>query len=183
MLKLLNKIYRKDNVTKDIVNAVEKKIDEIESKVNDLYKQTFLNYATWYLAEKEREMGLNKKLDDLEKRRAYVKTRLLGTGTATKELLESTANTVPGVEVEIEFKNMTVIINFLKCENNKYLTIVKRAVENMMPYHLDLELKYDHVNWGEIKGVTWGKLLSYTWGSISKSVSGTILGGLDDDFD
>ena len=67
MLKLLNKIYRKDNVTKDIVNAVVKKLDEIEIKINDLYKQIFLNYATWYLEEKEREMGLNKKLDDLEK--------------------------------------------------------------------------------------------------------------------
>lgn len=41
MLKLLNKIYRKDNVTKDIVNAVVKKLDEIEIKINDLYKQIF----------------------------------------------------------------------------------------------------------------------------------------------
>lgn len=48
-------------------------------------------------------MGLNKKLDDINKRRVYVSTRLFATGTATKELLESTTNTVPGVKVEIEF--------------------------------------------------------------------------------
>lgn len=183
MLRLINKIYRKDKVTLDLINAVKIELTSVENKINDLYKQIFLDYATWYLEIKESEMGLNKKLDDIDKRRAYVRTRLLGTGTATKVLLESTANTVPGVNVEIEFDNMTVILSFLKVENNKYLGIVKRSVENMIPYHLDLMLKYDHVNWGEIKGVTWQKVQPYTWGSISQSVSGTILGGLDDDFD
>ena len=52
-----------------------------------------------------------------------------------------------------------------------------------MPYHLDLALKYEHVTWGELKGTTWGNVKKYTWGSVSESVSGTILGGLDDDFD
>ena len=47
--------------------TVVKKLDEIEIKINDLYKQIFLNYATWYLEEKEREMGLNKKLDEFGK--------------------------------------------------------------------------------------------------------------------
>lgn len=183
MLKLINKIYRKDKVTLDLINAVKIKLTSVENKINDLYKQIFLDYATWYLEIKESEMGLNKKLDDIDKRRAYVRTRLLGTGTATKALLESTANTVPGVRDEIEFDNMTVILSFLKVENNKYLGIVKRSIENMIPYHLDLMLKYEHVNWGEINGVTWQKVQPYTWGSVSQSVSGTILGGLDDDFD
>lgn len=183
MLKLINKIYRKDKVTLDLINVVKIKLTSVESKINDLYKQIFLDYATWYLEIKESEMGLNKKLDDFDKRRVYVRTRLLGTGTATKALLESTANTVPGVKVEIEFDNMTVTLSFLKVENNKYLGIVKRSVENMIPYHLDLMLKYDHVNWGEIKGVTWQKVQPYTWGSVSQSLIGTILGGLDDDFD
>lgn len=183
MLNLINKLYRKDKVTIDIINAIKIELSSVENKINDLYKQIFLDYATWYLEIKEAEMGLNKKLDDIDKRRAYVRTRLLGTGTATKELLESTANTVPGVEVEIEFKDMSVILSFLKVENNKYLGIVKRSVENMIPYHLDLMLKYEHVNWGEVKKVTWGELKNYTWGSVSQSVSGTILGGLDDDFD
>lgn len=183
MLKLINKIYRKDNVTLDIINALTAKLTSAENKINDLYKQIFLDYSDWYLELKEKEMAINKKPDDIDKRRAYVKTRLLGTGTATKELLESTANAVPGVKVEIGFENMCVILGFLKVENNKYLGIVKRSVENMIPYHLDLRLKYDHVNWGEIKGVTWNGLLPYTWESVSQSVAGTILGGLDDDFD
>lgn len=90
-------------------------------------------------------MSINKKPDDLDKRRAYVKTRLLGTGTATKEMLESVANSVPGVKVEIGFENMSVILEFLKVENNKYLGVVKRSVANMIPYHLDLMLKYEHI--------------------------------------
>lgn len=183
MLNLINKLYRKDKVTLDIINALKIKLTSTENKINDLYKQIFLDYSTWYLDLKEKEMSINKKPDDLDKRRAYVKTRLLGTGTATKEMLESVANSVPGVKVEIGFENMSVILEFLKVENNKYLGVVKRSVENMIPYHLDLMLKYEHINWGELKGVIWQNVQPYTWGSVSQSVSGTILGGLDDDFD
>jgi hypothetical protein len=183
MLNLIHKIYRKDKVTIDLINAITTKLTETENKINDLYKQIFLNYSTWYLDLKEDEMSISKKLDDIDKRRAYIRTRLLGTGTATKELLESTANTVPGVEVEITFENMTVILNFLKVENNKYLGIVKRTVETMIPYHLDISLKYERINWGELKDTTWGAVNPYTWESVFQSVAGTILGGLDDDFD
>ena len=123
MLNLINKIYIKDKVTLDLINAISVKLRTAEDKINDLYEQIFLGYATWYLEMKESEMGLNKKLDDIDKRLVYVRTRLLGTGTATKALLESTANTVPGVKVEIEFENMTVILSFLKVENNKALII------------------------------------------------------------
>lgn len=183
MLNLIHKLYRKDNVTIDIIKALTVKLTCTENKINDLYKQMFLDYATWYLDLKENEMAIGKKLDDLDKRRAYVRTRLLGTGTATKELLESTANTVPGVTVQVGFKDMLVILEFLKVENNKYLSIAKRSIENMIPYHLDMMLKYEHVNWGELRGVTWGAVKPYTWESVSQSVAGTILGGLDDDFD
>ncbi len=183
MLKLIHKMYRTDKVTVDIVNALQAKISEVEDKINDLYKQIFLDSATWYLELKEGEMSISKKLDDIDKRREYVKTRLLGTGTATKEMVESVANAVSGVNVEIIFDDMKVIINFLHCDNNKYLGIVKRAVENVIPYHLDAVLQYEHVNWGEVKNVTWGTLKGYTWGSVANSVKDTILEGLDDDFD
>lgn len=183
MLNLIHKIYRKDKVTIDLINALAMKLMSTEGKINDLYKQNFLNYADWYLELKEKEMAISKRLDDIDKRRAYVRARLLGTGTATKEMLESTANTVQGVRVEIGFKDMTVIIRFIKVENNKYLGLVKRTLETMIPYHLDMILEYDHINWGELKGVTWGDVKPYTWESVSQSVAGTILGGLDDDFD
>ena len=183
MLRMINKLYRKDKVTLDIINALTTKLKCCEVKIDDLYKQIFLDYSTWYLDLKEKEMSIGKKLDDIEKRRAYIRTRLLGVGTATKELLESTANTVPGVTVEVGFKDMTVILKFIKVENNKFLGVVKRTLETMIPYHLDMMLEYEHINWGELKAVTWGAVKPYTWQSVSQSVAGTILGGLDDDFD
>ncbi|MCD8215196.1 MAG: YmfQ family protein [Clostridiales bacterium] len=183
MLDLMNKLYRFDAVTIDIINALELKLSDAENKINDLYKQIFLDYADWYLEIKEDEMAISKRTDDIDKRRARVKTRLLGVGTATKELLESTANSISGVTVEILFEDMTVIINFLAVENNKYLGVVKKAIAEMIPYHLDLDIRYDHVNWGELKDVTWNAVKDYTWESVSLSVAGTILGGLDDDFD
>jgi hypothetical protein len=126
---------------------------------------------------------LSKKFDDIDKRRAYIRTRLLGTGTATKELLESTANTVQGVEVDIDFEDMTVVINFIKVENNKYLGIVKRTIETMILYHLDISLKYERINRGELKDTTWDAVNHYTWESVFQSVVGIILGGLGENFD
>ncbi len=90
---------------------------------------------------------------------------------------------MPGVTVEVDFKDMTVILKFIKVENNKFLGVEKRTLETMIPYHPDMMLEYEHINWGEIKDVTWGAVKPYTWHSVSQSVSGTILGGLDDDFD
>ena len=56
MLKLMNKLYHKDQVTIDVVNALKVKMEQAEGNINDLYKQIFLNYATWYLGFKENEM-------------------------------------------------------------------------------------------------------------------------------
>ena len=183
MLKLINNIYRKDEVTIDLTTVLDNKIKEIDSKTDDIYSQIFLEYATWYLNLKEKEMAVEKRLNDIDKRRQYVKTRLMGTGTATKKKLESVANSVTGVNCQILFENMTVIIDFLWVKENKYLGLVKRAVENMMPYHLDLDINYNHVTWGEVSSVKWHDLAQYTWETIATSVSGTILNGLDTDFD
>ena len=185
MLELLNKIYRKDKVTIDIIDALKVKLTEVEDKINDIYKQIFLDYSTWYLELKEKEMNVSNKFNDIDQRRDYVRTRLLGTGTATKEMLESVANAVQGVQVEIlfDYKNMHVTINFLEVEKNKYLGFVRSAVAEMMPYHLDLDIKYEHVKWEELKNVTWSKVKPYTWGSVAESVSGTVGEGLDDCFD
>jgi len=187
MLSLIHKIYKKDAVTLDIISAASSALTRAEEKIGDLYRQFFLDYATWYLEIKEDEMSLEKRLDDIDKRRAYVRARLLGVGTATKAMLEGVANTVPGVDVSIGLETNAqgscAVLTFNKCENNKYLGLVKRAVEEMIPYHLNMRLVYEKVNWGEIKGVLWEDVKEYTWGGISESVSGTVLGGLDVDFD
>ncbi len=77
MLKMINKLYRKDKVTLDIINAMKTKLKGCEVKIDDLYKQIFLDYSTLYLDLKEKEMSIGKKLDDIEKRRSYIRTRLL----------------------------------------------------------------------------------------------------------
>lgn len=41
MLKLIHKIYRKDKVTLDIINALTAKLTAAENKINDLYMQVF----------------------------------------------------------------------------------------------------------------------------------------------
>lgn len=101
MLKLIHKIYRTDKVTVDIIKALTAKLTSSENKINDLYKQIFLNYATWYLDLKENEMAITKRSDNITERRNTIKTRLLGVGTATKAMLESTVNSIDGVTISI----------------------------------------------------------------------------------
>ena len=66
MLKLIYKIYKTDKATTDIINALTAKLTSSENKINDLYKQIFLNYATWYLDIKENEMAITKRSSDVK---------------------------------------------------------------------------------------------------------------------
>lgn len=182
MLKLIHKIYRKDKVTLDLINALTVKFNSAESKINDLYKQIFLDYADWYLELKEKEMSLNKKYSDMTERRNYVRTRLLGVGTATKEMLENTINAISGVTVSISFKDMNVLIDFTFAENNKLITFSKNTLSEIIPYHLDFDVTYKHIKWEEPKRVRWDRMGKYTWNEIVKSVEGTVEKGYDGGF-
>lgn len=174
MLKLINKIYRTDNVTLDIIEALTGKLNTSEEKINDLYKQIFLEYATWYLDLKENEMAIEKRSKDITERRNIIKTRLLGVGPATKAMIEGTVNSVDGITIEIGFKDMTVLVTFLYAATNKYITLGLNTLKAIIPYHLDLWYTYNHVTWGELNRVTWQKTMPYTWGDVNDSVEGTI---------
>lgn len=182
MLKLIHKLYRKDKVTIDLVNTLTAKFVSSENKIGDLYKQIFLDYADWYLEIKEKEMSAVKKSESITERKNYVKTRLLGVGTATKEMLESTINSVSGVKVDISFKNMMILMDFIEAENNKLITFSKNTLAGIIPYHLDFDITYKHIKWEEPKKVTWGKMKNYTWNDVVKSVEGTIEKGYDGGF-
>ena len=182
MLKLIHKIYRKDKVTLDLINALTAKLASSESKINDLYKQIFLDYADWYINIKEREMSEANKTAGITERRNYVKTRLLGVGTATKEMLENTINAVSGVTVNINFKDMLILMDFIEAENNKLITFSKNILAEIIPYHLDFDISYKHIIWEEPKKVTWGDMKKYTWNDVVKSVEGTIEKGYDGGF-
>lgn len=182
MLKLIHKIYRADKVTIDIINALTAKLTSSENKINDLYKQIFLNYATWYLDYKENEMAITKHSSNIDERRNIIKTRLLGVGTATKEMLESTVNSVDGITISVGFEDMTVLITFIHAENNKLITFALDTLKEIIPYHLDLFYTYEHIKWGELNRVIWDKVKPYTWGEINDSVEGTVEKGLSPEF-
>lgn len=182
MLKLIHKIYRGDKVTVDIINALTAKLTSSENKINDLYKQIFLNYATWYLDYKENEMAITKRSANIDERRNTIKTRLLGVGTATKAMLEGTVNSVEGITISIGFENMTVLVTFVYAETNKHITFALDTLKEIIPYHLDLLFSYEHVKWGELNEVTWGDVGAYTWGQVNESVEGTVKKGLSPEF-
>jgi len=172
-------MYRNDKVTIDLINSLTAKLKTVENKIDDLYKQIFLDYADWYLELKEKEMSVNKRLDNISKRRNFIKTRLLGTGTATKEMLEGTVNYIKGIKVNISLEDMSVIVTFLEAKNNKLINFVKDTLSEIIPYHLDMIISYEHIKWSEPKTVTWNEIKKYTWGDIAESVSGTIENGED----
>lgn len=171
-----------DKVTLDIIKALTLKFTSSEAKINDLYKQIFLNYATWYVDIREKEMDITKKAEDINVRRNKVKTRLLGVGTATKAMLEGTINSIEGVTISIGFKNMTVIVTFIYAETNKHITFAMEALGEIIPYHLDTAFTYGHIKWAELQRVIWNRVKQYTWGNIIESVEGAVEKGLSSEF-
>ena len=66
--------------------------------------------------------------------------------------------------------------------NNKLITFTKELLAELIPYHLDMNITYKHVNWGELARVTWGDVKKYTGGNVKGSVEGTVEKGLSPDF-
>ncbi len=178
MLELIHKMYKKDKVTIDIINALTIKLLSSENKINDLYKQIFLNSADWYVGLKEKEMSISERAADITERRNYVKTKLLGIKTATKEFLESMINSIDGVNVKIIFKDTRVLMDFIYAENNELIIFSKNVLSELIPYHLDFDISYKHIKWAELNKATWEKVKNYTWEEIKDSVEGTVEKGL-----
>ena len=172
MIDLLPLRFKNSEEVKEFENAVDGFMEKTEAEKQSFFNQLNVDTATWGLSLWEKQYGIDtdisKSLDD---RRSRIKSKLLGVGTTTKELIKSLGEIFSngGVIVtehndqyyfEIEF-----VGRFGLPEN---INDLKAAVDEAKPAHLGAVYICKYRTYGDVEELmlTYGELEKYTFNEI-----------------
>lgn len=140
--------------------------------LNDIFKQFFIDTATWGLVYWENEYGLETNLTmSYEERREVIKAKKRGQGTTTKEMIKNVAEAFSGGEVNIieDNANYSFIVQFVGIKGiPKNMQIFKNMLEDIKPAHLAYSFKYTYTVWNVLKekNLTWSNSKVKTWDEL-----------------
>ena len=77
LIDKMHEMYLGDRVTIDITKTLDIILQEQEKNLTDIEKQKLLNYATWFLENIEKDLGIAEKEITEKSRRNTVRQRLL----------------------------------------------------------------------------------------------------------
>lgn len=150
-------LYAGDWTSRNLLGAGADELEQLESSMEDVLKQYFVDTATWGLADWEKFLGLPTDLSkSLPDRRAVVRSRIRGSGTVTVSLLQNVAQSYDNGHIEVteepELYRFTVrFADTLGLPPN--LDDLKAAVEAVKPAHLTVEYQYKYLLLNQIHGV------------------------------
>lgn len=140
--------------------------------LDDIFKQFFIDTATWGLVYWENEYGLETNLTmSYEERREVIKAKKRGQGTTTKEMIKNVAEAFSGGEVNIieDNANYSFIVQFIGIKGiPKNMQIFKNMLEDIKPAHLAYSFKYTYTVWNVLKekNLTWSNSKVKTWDEL-----------------
>lgn len=144
MSRLLNYLpmyERNSKVFQEILKVEEAEFDKLHLKLKDLEKQFTVDTATWGLAIYEKELRLpinpNKSLAD---RRSIIKAKMRGIGKVDYIMIKAIVEAFVNGDVEVKFNGKIVIIFNTKNEPMSDLDLIRNAIDEIKPAHLDYEL-------------------------------------------
>ena len=148
LMKYLPWYYQEPKIMKSIQNSIEKEFGVSAYYIEDVYKQFFIDTATWGLSVYEKELGLKTNMSlSLEERREIIKAKLRGSGTTTKQMIKNTAEAFSGGEVDvIEYpEEEYFIVKFIGVKGiPRNMQSFIDMLETIKPSHLAYEFKYTY---------------------------------------
>ncbi|KNF10050.1 hypothetical protein CLPU_1c02150 [Gottschalkia purinilytica] len=169
LMKYTHKDYLNSKYMTQLQNGIAKEFGIIAYYIEDIYKQFFINTATWGLSVYEKELGLQSNPGlSYEERREIIKAKLRGAGTATKQMIKNTAEAFSGGEVEIieHVDGYYIEIYFVGTIGiPKNMKAFESMINEIIPAHLGYRFKFRFATWGMIKdaNLTWNDLTTKTW--------------------
>lgn len=155
---------------KAIYQTEGKEAGLLRYRLDDLLKQCFVSTATWGITRWEELLGIttNMKLS-YEQRREIVLAKIRGQGTTTKQMIQSTAESFSGGEVDVVEDNGAhrFIIRFIGIKGiPRNMQAFVAMLEEIKPAHLAYRFEYTYTTWISLKIFTWGELLPKTWDEL-----------------
>lgn len=161
--------YANSDKVKMLMESDNLELDYLKAYVRDLQKNLYVNTATWGLEYYEQDLGLvTDKTVSYEERRERIKSKMRGSGTTTKQMIQHTAQAFSGGEVDVieNFNEYSFIVKFVGIKGiPKNLALFKEMLEEIKPAHLSYELAFTYTVWNMVmaNNPTWSSLNSETW--------------------
>lgn len=175
MYDYLPKYYHELKQAQAILDTESVEIERLNSEIKDVLDQFFIDTATWGLSRWEYICGIetdNSKT--YEERRAVIKSKLRGAGTASVTLIKEVVEAYDGGSVDVEENNAEyeVIITFIDTRGvPTNIEDTKRALAEVIPAHLAIRFVFNYLTWDELdaKRVSWNDLdsIQITWDELS----------------
>lgn len=145
-------------------------IGYLEHNLRDLFDQCFITTATWGLVLWESMYGVVTNLSlSYEQRREILMAKLRGHGTTTKRMIEETAATFSGGEVNVieDNPNHLFVIQFIGIKGiPRNMQAFINMLEDIKPAHLAYRFEYRYTIWEELKPYTWKQLGAMIWDEV-----------------
>lgn len=142
----------------------------LQHELRDLLDQCFIETATWGLLRWEKMLGVAANMSlTYEQRREILMAKLRGHGTTTKRMIEETAATFSGGEVNVieDNPNHLFVIQFIGIKGiPRNMQAFINMLEDIKPAHLAYRFEYRYTIWEELKPYTWKQLGAMIWDEV-----------------
>lgn len=139
LLKLLPQFYRKDDITKQILNSSENIFLKIEQEIKEIQKQIFLSKATYGLDIFEKELQIvSKKSKPIQERRNVIAAKWRGSGTLTLKLIQQTLDAYSNCNADVRFTGIIEIDFNVKASTPINYQDILNTVNEIKPAHLGI---------------------------------------------
>ena len=170
VINFINKIFRNDDIAKNIAKISQTELENIEIKITDIQSNIFLDSSTWGLDIFEKELAIEYIEDKTtDERKAIISAKWRGAGKLTLKLIQDTVKAYTNNVASVHF-NGTIIIDFSdKIGVPNYVDSLMKSIEDIKPAHLGVDYIFRYRTWGDLKPFTWCKLSHSTWKNIREN--------------
>jgi hypothetical protein len=173
----LPRYYGDSKIVGNILDRESEEFTQLNTDIQDVLNQFFIDTATWGLANWERVCGIpTDEAKPFDQRRSVIKSKLRGIGTVTVSLVKSVAEAyyANAVEVAEDNANYQVGITFVgKRGVPSNLSDIESSLRSIIPAHLGIDYVFTFLPWDELDGAlkTWDSIETdaFTWDGLESA--------------
>lgn len=166
LIELLPDYYKNSPQVVELQGAFEHWTNALQAAKDDMFRQANIESATWSLKLWEAAVNLETDVTKpLEQRRTRIMSKLRGSGTTTKQLIQNVAESFSNVSVTIleynsESRFEVKFTGILGVPPN--ISDLAAAIEEVKPAHLAYSFVYIYRTHSQLAAYTHARLAAYT---------------------
>lgn len=138
LLSKMHEMYSRDNVSIYVCDLLEKFLTKVNRDLNEIEYNRFLEFATFYLIQKEKELGLFAGSLSLKERWDNVRRKLLSRGHLSLEGAKSVVliYSPEGAELTYSAIDSTLFVTVENSVSRENLLKLREALTDYLPAHI-----------------------------------------------